>query len=196
MTHPVVHAEIPAQPFVMARTLTAGVQAPLLLLPVVGAHTCAVGSVRFDTTLVPRGQGPVVVLHPDQVTAVGQGAKRFPVRATVNGYTWRTSVFRMGGEFMVGLNRDVRKGAGVDVGDRVKVELVLDQAPREVAPPGVLVAALARDKRARTAFDTLSYTRRKEYAQWIREAKRPETRERRLARLLEQLRAQPDQKSS
>jgi uncharacterized protein YdeI (YjbR/CyaY-like superfamily) len=65
-----------------------------------------------------------------------------------------------------------------------------------VTLPVALAAALARDKPARAAFDALSYTRRKEYAQWIEEAKRPETRERRLGRVLDELRARPDQKSS
>lgn len=55
----------------------------------------------------------------EQVEEVGEGAKRFPVVATVNGHTWRTSVARMGGEFMVGLNREVREGAGAQAGDTV-----------------------------------------------------------------------------
>jgi len=70
-----------------------------------------VGSIRFSTTLVPRGQGRRSCATRIKSPPSGHGATRFPVRATVNGYTWRRSVFRMVGEFMVGLNRGVRDGA-------------------------------------------------------------------------------------
>jgi Domain of unknown function (DUF1905) len=66
------------------------------------------GSVRFTASLVPRGPAAAVVLDGDQVAAVGEGAKRFPVVATVNGYAWRTTITRMRGEFLLGLNRAVR----------------------------------------------------------------------------------------
>jgi len=63
---------------------------------------------------------------------VGEGAKRFPVVAKVNGYAWRSSVTRMRGEFLLGLNRSVRQEARVEAGDTVEVEIELDTAPREV----------------------------------------------------------------
>jgi hypothetical protein len=123
------------------------------------------------------------------VAEVGEGAKRFPVVATVNGYTWRTSVARMGGEFLVGLNREVRQGAGVAAGDQVDVILELDAAPREVEMPPALAAALAQDAQARAAFEKLAFTHRKEYARWVAEAKREETRERRVQQALEMIKA-------
>jgi hypothetical protein len=147
-----------------------------------------VGSIRLSTTLVPRGAAAAIVLDDEQVTAVGEGARRFPVVATVNGYSWRTSVVRMGGEFLVGLNRDVRRQAGVEAGDAVDVGLELDTAPRVVEVPEALAEALAADAQARAFFDGLAYTHRKEYAQWIAEAKREKTRERRVARAIEMLR--------
>jgi hypothetical protein len=147
-----------------------------------------VGSIRFTATLVPRGPAAAVMLDDDQVAAVGEGAKRFPVAATVDGYTWRTTVTRMEGEFMVGLSRAVREGAGVQVGDTVEVELELDNARREVEVPGPLAAALGAQPSLREAFDALSYTYRKEYARWVQEAKRDETRERRVNQVIEQLR--------
>ena len=146
------------------------------------------GSVRLTATLVPRGPAAAVVLDEEQVEAVGEGAKRFPVVATVNGYTWRTTVTRMRGEFLLGLNRAVREGAGVEPGDTVEVNVELDTAAREVEVPRALANALAEDSQARVAFDRLAYTHRKEYARWIDEAKRDETRERRLAQALEMLR--------
>jgi uncharacterized protein YdeI (YjbR/CyaY-like superfamily) len=107
----------------------------------------------------------------------------------VNGYTWRTSVVRMGGEFMLGLNREVREGAKAEAGDEVDLELELDTQPREVEVPPALAAALAGDAEALAAFQKLSYTHRKEYARWVEEAKKDETRDRRVAKTLEQLRA-------
>jgi hypothetical protein len=146
------------------------------------------GSIRLTATLVSRGPAAAVVLDDDHVAVVGEGAKRFPIVATVNGYTWRTTVARMGGEFLLGLNRAVRQAAGVEAGDTVEVDLELDTAPREVEVPQALADALAADRAAREAFDRLAYTHRKEYVRWIEEAKRDETRQRRLAQALEMLR--------
>lgn len=146
------------------------------------------GSLSTKATLVPRGQAAAVVLSDEQVATVGEGAKRFPVVATVNGHTWRTSVVRMGGEFLLGLNREVREGAGAEAGDTVDLELELDTKPREVELPPVLAAALAADGEALAAFERLSYTQRKEHARWVAQAKRDETRERRVAKTLDRLR--------
>jgi hypothetical protein len=146
------------------------------------------GAVTLKTTSQKRGPAAAVVLDDDLVNAIGEGAKRFPVRATVNGYTWRTTVARMGGEFLVGLNREVREGAGVQAGDTVDAEIELDTAPREVEVPDALVRALAADKQAGAAFEALSFTHRKEYARWVAEAKREETRDRRVAEAIQMLR--------
>lgn len=143
---------------------------------------------KFTTELVPRGPAAAVILDDDQVAIVGEGAKRFAVRATVNSYTWRTTVTRMGGEFLLGLSRAVREAAGAEAGDTVEVEVELDTAPREVAVPEALARALAGDSVAGAAFEGLAYSHRKEYARWIDEAKREETRERRVAQAVEMLR--------
>jgi hypothetical protein len=147
-----------------------------------------VGTLELKTQLVKRGPAAAVVLDDDQVAAVGEGAKRFPVRATVNGFTWRTSVTRMRGEFLLGLNREVRESAGVDAGDTVEVAIELDSEPREVEIPEALARALSANSDAQAAFERLAFTHRKEYARWVAEAKREETRDRRVARALEMLR--------
>lgn len=147
------------------------------------------GRIEFRAPLQPRGPAAAVVLDDAQVAEVGEGARRFPVVATVNGYTWRTSVARMGGEFVVGLSREVRQGAGVAAGDQVDVILELDGAAREVEVPSALAAALARDAQARAVFEKLAFTHRKEYARWVAEAKREETRERRVQQALEMIKA-------
>jgi hypothetical protein len=147
------------------------------------------GEIRFRAKLQARGPAAAVVLEDAQVAAVGEGAKRFPVVATVNGYTWRTSVARMGGESLLGLNRQVREAAGVAAGDSVEVVLLIDREPREVEVPDDLAAALAADAQAKAIFDALAFTHRKEYARWIAEAKRDDTRRRRLSQAIEMIRA-------
>jgi hypothetical protein len=146
------------------------------------------GSIEFTTTLEPRGPAAAIILDEAQVAAVGEGAKRFPVLATVNGYSWRTTVVRMRGEFLLGLSKAVREAAGVKAGDTVQAAVELDTAPREVDVPAALAAALASDPSARAAYDALAFTHRKEYARWIEEAKREETRRRRVSQALEMLR--------
>lgn len=147
------------------------------------------GAINFTARLEPHGPAAAVVLDEDQVAAVGEGAKRFPVTATVNGYTWRTTVVRMSGEFLLGLSREVRDAAGVQAGDEVEVSLELDKAPREVEVPGALAVALAGDPQAGASFERLAFTHRKEFARWIAEAKREETRERRVQQAVEMIRA-------
>jgi len=147
------------------------------------------GSASLTAVLEPRGPAAAVILDDATVAQVGEGAKRFPVVATVNDHTWRTSVARMGGEFLLGLPRAVREAAGVEAGDEVAVSLTLDTEPREVDVPPALAEALAGAPDARAAYDGLAFTHRKEYARWIAEAKRDETRERRVARALEMLRS-------
>jgi hypothetical protein len=147
------------------------------------------GVIKFKARLQPRGPAAAVVLDEAQVAAVGEGAKRFPVVATVNGYTWRTSVTRMGGEFLLGLSREVREGAGVQAGDDVDVTVELDAAPREVEVPAALAAALGADPGAAASFERMAFSHRKEYARWVDEAMREETRQRRVRQAVEMIRA-------
>jgi hypothetical protein len=147
------------------------------------------GAIRTEALLVSRGPAAAVVLDAEQVAAIGEGAKRFPVVATINGYTWRTTVTRMGGEFLLGLNREVREGAGVSAGESVEVAIALDDAPREVAIPDALAEALGSDPEAGAKFAALAYTHRKEYARWIEEAKRDDTRQRRVEQALQQIKS-------
>jgi hypothetical protein len=148
-----------------------------------------VGALTFSTTLEPRGPAAAVILDDDQVAAVGEGARRFPVRATINGHTWRSTVVRMRGEFVLGLSKATRAEAGVGAGDEVQVELELDTEERQVEVPAALARALAGNAEAQAAFDRLAYTHRKEFARWVQEAKRDDTRKRRVAKTLEMLRA-------
>ena len=141
----------------------------------------------LTTTLQPRGPAAAVVLTDEQVAEVGEGKKAFPVRATINDYTWAGRVARMGGESLLGLRREVRDAAGVEAGDEVTVTIALDEGPREVEVPPALARALDSDAEAKARFDALAFTHRKEFATWVAEAKKEETRERRVAQALQML---------
>jgi hypothetical protein len=116
---------------------------------------------------------------------------RVPVTGTMNGYPFRSSIFPVGdGTHFMGVNLEVRRGAGADAGDRVRVVMQTDTAPRTVNIPSDLEKALGKSTHTRARFDKLSYTHRKEYVQWLEAAKRPETRARRLEKLLARLKAE------
>jgi hypothetical protein len=142
---------------------------------------------RFDGVVESHGAGGNVVEIPFDVKAVF-GSGRPPVRGTVNGFPIRSRLVSMGGRYLLGLNREVREGAGVAGGDRVSVELELDEEPRVVDVPDELAAALEADPDAGEIFDRLSYTHRREYAEWVASAKRDETRTRRVENTIAMLR--------
>lgn len=153
-----------------------------------GAPTPGSGELRLRTVLEPRGPAAAVVLDDEQVLAVGGGRKAFPVRVTVNGHAFPGRVTRMRGENLIGLARAVREACGVAPGDEVDVVIALDDAPREVEVPADLRVALTGDEAAAAAFEGLVHSHRKEFARWVAEAKRPETRARRVAETLAMLR--------
>jgi Bacteriocin-protection, YdeI or OmpD-Associated/Domain of unknown function (DUF1905) len=141
---------------------------------------------RFQTTLQVEGRTATFFEVPLDVPAVF-GRARPPVRVTIGGHTYRSTIAVYGGRYFVPLNRQNRDAAGVAAGDKVTVELEADTEERTVELPAELGAALDADDAARAAFDALSYSHRKEYADWITEAKREETRRRRLEKALERL---------
>jgi hypothetical protein len=147
------------------------------------------GAIEFETTLQKKGPAAAVVLDDEQVAAVGEGARAFPVKATINGFEWAGRVTRMKGEFLLGMSKEIRAGAGAEAGDTVTVRIALDAAPREVELPEALAAALAGDGDARAKYEALAFTHRKEFARWIAEAKRDDTRARRVTQALEMLHA-------
>lgn len=115
------------------------------------------------------------------------GAKRAAVRATVNGAEYRGTIARMGGNYMLGIPKAFRDAAGISAGEHIVVTLEKDELPRVVVPPADLAEALKNDKSAASAWEKLSFTHKKEHVNAIAEAKRPETRARRLAKAIEML---------
>jgi hypothetical protein len=133
------------------------------------------------------GDSPTVELPFDAKERFGR--VRAPVQGLVNGTPFQTTVAVYGGRQLIGFRKELRDAAGIAIGDTVTVELELDDAPRTVELPPELESALAGSPTARDTFDTLSYTHRREYAAWVAEAKREETRTRRAAKAVTMLQA-------
>ncbi|HLM05740.1 MAG TPA: YdeI/OmpD-associated family protein [Blastococcus sp.] len=140
----------------------------------------------FRTTVELGGKTATGLRVPDDVVeALGSG-KRPPVRVTVGGYSYRTTVAPMGGAYYVPLAAEHREAAGLQAGEDVAVRIELDDAPREVPVPDDLASAM--DDAARTAFEGLAYSHRKEWVRWVEEAKKPETRTARIEKTVVSLR--------
>lgn len=137
-------------------------------------------SVKFRTTILRNDKTATGIPVPPEVLASLGSGKRPPVRVTINGYTYRTTVATVDGQYMVGVSADVREKAGVAGGDEVDVDIELDTEPREVTVPPDFAQALDSDAEARRFFDGLSYSNRRRFVLSIEEAKTPETRQRRI----------------
>ena len=132
-----------------------------------------------------KGEVPAVEI-PFDVKAT-YGSARPKVSVTVNGVTLRTTVAVYGGKSYIGFRKEICDAAGLELGKSIAVAIELDTAPRIVDVPEDLRRALAKNATARKAFDSLSYSHRKEHARWVSEAKKEETRARRIARVIEML---------
>ena len=141
---------------------------------------------RFETVLQTEDSG-VFFEVPLDVPAVF-GKARAPVRGTINGHPFRSTVAVYGGRSFLPVKKALREAAGVAAGDAVVIELEADDQPRTVDPPPGLAAALAADPEARAAFEGLSFTHQREYAQWVAAARREATRRRRVDQAVEMLR--------
>ena len=123
-----------------------------------------------------------IEIPPEIVDGLNAG-KRPKVTVTVNGFTYRSTVAVMGGSYMVGVTAEQRARTGLKAGDPIEVILELDTAAREVEVPADLIAALEAAG-AREAFERLSYSHRKEHVRAVEEAKAPETRRRRIEKVV------------
>jgi hypothetical protein len=144
---------------------------------------------RFTAVLseTGRGGGRWIEIPFDAKAEFGEA--RAPVSGSLNGAPFRGRLSVYGGKTYLGLRKEIRDAAAIDVGDSVDVLLERDDAPREVELPPALRQALDGAPDARAAFDALSFTHRKEYARWMADAKRDDTRDRRAAKAIEMLRA-------
>ena len=147
--------------------------------------------VRFMGVLTPtpRGGGGTLVPVPKEVAAK-LGLRGMPkVSAVIAGTHYRGSLMPMGdGTYCLGVLKSIQEAVGVGAGDSITIDLELDTAPRTVELPADLAKEIKGDKKAIAAWDALSFTNKKEMALSLEGAKRPETRERRLAQALATLR--------
>lgn len=143
---------------------------------------------EFTTTIVGDGNKAGIEVPEDIVEALGAG-KRPPVVVTMNGRSYRSSIAVMGGKYMVGVSSANRELTGVSAGDTLQVGLEVDTQPRVVEVPEDLAAALDQEPEAKAFYGTLNYSAQRRYVEPLGDAKTPETRARRVAKVVSDLKA-------
>lgn len=141
---------------------------------------------KFSTTMFQDGNNTGIEVPADVVAALDAG-KRPPVVVNVNGYQYRSTVAPMGGKYLLPFSADRRKESGIGGGDAIDVELTLDTAPRTVEVPDDLRSALDASATAAAAWEKLSFTHRKEHVRAVLDAKKAETRTRRIEAVVAKL---------
>ncbi|MCT2586807.1 YdeI/OmpD-associated family protein [Actinophytocola gossypii] len=144
---------------------------------------------KIRTTIVTAGGSTTGILVPDDVLDELGAGKRPRVQVTLEGYTYRNLVGKMGDDHMIPLSADHRKKAGVSAGDELEVDIVVDDAPLEVEVPEDFAAALAKEPAAKKFFESLTYSKKRQHVDPITSAKKPETRLRRIEKSVETLKA-------
>lgn len=143
---------------------------------------------RFRASIELHGKTATGIVVPPEVVESLQAGKRPPVRVTINGHTYRSTVAPMAGEYRLPVSAEHRSSSGVEVGDEVEVEIELDTQAREVEVPPELREALDRDADAKRCFDGLSYSNKQRIVLSIEGAKTSETRLRRITKAISELR--------
>ena len=135
---------------------------------------------ELTTELQATGGTTTGFVIPEPLVDGLGGGRRPKVSATVNGYTWRTSIASMGGRFLLGASAAVRDAAGIAAGDTCTLTVELDTAARTVEVPEDLAAALAAHPAAAAAWERLPHSRQRQVAEALLTARKAETRSRRL----------------
>ncbi len=141
---------------------------------------------RFRAKIEGKEAGVVAAIAPPVDVPEFFGTRaRVPIRGTINGYPYRSSLSPCGTRHMMPVNKILREGAGVRPGDMVDVVMERDEEERTVEAPTVLKKELARNKTAQANWEKLSFTHKKEIALAITGAKQEETRTRRLGKIMQ-----------
>jgi hypothetical protein len=144
---------------------------------------------KFKVKLIGHAGTQIAALKPPfDVVEVFQRKGRVPVKGTINGFPFRSSLMNMGDGHMMAVNAQLRAGAHCKSGDTVDVILELDEDERTVEVPAYLKKIINSDARAKDFWPKLSFTHQKEYVREIDGAKRPETREKRIVAMMDALR--------
>lgn len=142
---------------------------------------------KFKTTLLTAGKTATgIKIPPEIIEKLGAG-KKPAIKVTINGFTYRSTVAVMGGDFMVGVNAENREGAKVKGGDKIEVGIQLDTEPRELELPAEFKKALDKNAKSKKAFEGLSISKKKVYVLPIANAKTEETRNRNIAKAIDAL---------
>ncbi|MFU8853605.1 YdeI/OmpD-associated family protein [Micromonospora sp. SL1-18] len=142
---------------------------------------------RFDAELRLNGITATGVPVPEHVIDALGGGRRPRVNVTLNGYAFQTGLGTMSGQVMIPVSAAIRSATGITAGDRLDVEIELATEPAPVAVPEDLRAALATDPETQAFFDGLTTSQQRGYTEWIEQAKKVDTRQRRLAQTVEAL---------
>ncbi len=143
---------------------------------------------KFKAELESSGKNTAGFVIPAEIVEQLGGGGHPKVSVTINGYTFRTSIARMGGRYMLGVSAERRTAAGVSAGDVLEVDVELDTAPREVDVPEEFAAALAADPAAQAFWQTLSYSKQQWHTLQVTGAKTEETKARRIEKSIGMLR--------
>jgi hypothetical protein len=153
-----------------------------------GKGSMAKQKLKFTAKIDGREAGVVAAITPPVDVPEFFGTRaRVPIRGTINGYPFRSSLMPYGAIHMMPVNSTLCRGAGVKPGDHVEVVMERDEEKRTVDAPPLLKKELAKNKAARANWEKLAFTHKKEMAQSILGAKQEETRTRRLAKIMDVL---------
>jgi uncharacterized protein YdeI (YjbR/CyaY-like superfamily) len=145
---------------------------------------------KFKTTLKQaEGSTATGIEIPDEVLAAIDAGKKPPVKLTVNGYAYRSTVATVNGKYMVGFSADHRAASGIRGGDPIDVSIELDTEPRTVELPADFEAALKADPQAKATFEKLSNSLKGYHVSQVTGTKNPETRQRRIEKSIATLHA-------
>lgn len=142
---------------------------------------------KFSALLEAAPRGGCFIAIPFDIEKAFGTRGRVKVRATFDGISYRGSIAPMGGRHVLGVLKDIRAKLGKEAGDHVAVVLEQDTEVRLFEVPPELDQAFRKKPVLRRVFDSLSYTRRRETAQFIAGAKKEETRQRRVEKVLDEL---------
>ena len=142
--------------------------------------------IKFRTTILQMGNNTGIQVPEDVIERLGSGKRPLVLVTLNNNYSYRSAVAVMGDKYMISLSKAHRNAAGVQGGDEVEIALELDLEPRRVEIPADLKDALV-NANVLDAFEKSAPSMKKEYVRQVKEAKKQETRERRIAKIVEKL---------
>jgi hypothetical protein len=147
------------------------------------------GPFKFRTKLLGNeNSGGAAVTPPFDVPAIF-GAKRVPIKGTVNNFPFRSTLCNMGGDYFFVVNKEMRAGAKCKAGDMADIVISRDRDERVVEVPAYIKKVIATNKKAQATWDSLSFTCKKEWVRAIDEAKREETKQSRMEKMMTAMKA-------